>query len=54
MILPPPKWLFPFSGRIVCAKNADFEGMKNVGSAVPYAWFVWEKGYNETTKIKWI
>ena len=50
----PPKWLFPFSQRIMCAKNGDFEGMKKVSSAVAYAWFVWVKGdYNNTT-IKWI
>ena len=24
------------------------------GSAVAYAWFVWEKGYNGTTAIGWI
>ena len=24
------------------------------GSAVAYAWYVWEKGYNSDTIIKWI
>ena len=23
------------------------------GSAVAYAWFVWEKGFKGTTKLKW-
>lgn len=24
------------------------------GSAVAYAWFVWEKGYNGKTEVSWI
>lgn len=36
-------------------KNADFEGMKQGGgSAVAYAWFVWEKGFNGRPVIEWI
>lgn len=50
----PPKFLLQFSGRIVCAKNGDFEGMKKVGSAVAYAWYVWVKGDTTPTTIKWI
>lgn len=39
----------------MCAKNANFEEMKQGGgSAVAYAWYVWEKGYNGDTIIKWI
>lgn len=53
--ITPPKWLLPFSQRIMCAKNADFERMKaGGGSAVSYAWFVWVKGKNNQTIIKWI
>lgn len=44
-----------FSERVLCAKNGDFEGMKQGGgSAVAYAWFVWQKGYNGNTTIEWI
>lgn len=51
----PPKTIYVFSERIMCAKNADFESMKaGGGSAVAFAWFVWEKGYKGETVIKWI
>lgn len=51
----PPKYVFPFVKRVQCAKNADFEGMKNGGgSAVSFSWFVWEKGYKGDTIVKWI
>lgn len=51
----PPQKVLVFSERVLCAKNGDFEGMKQGGgSAVAYAWFVWEKGYNGNTTIEWI
>ena len=51
----PPKYVFQFSERVLCAKNGRFEEMiAGGGSAVAYAWFVWEKGYNGDTIIKWI
>lgn len=51
----PPKTVRVFSKRITCAKNADFEGAKaGGGSAVAYAWYVWQKGYTGETVIKWI
>ena len=47
----PPKVVYVYSKRQKCAKNGDF----NIGaSAVAYAWYVWEKGYNGDTIIKWI
>lgn len=50
----PPKIVYVSSSRILCAKNADFTGMREVGgSAVAYAWYVWEKGYKGETLIKW-
>ena len=50
----PPKTLYVSSSRLLCAKNADFEGMrKGGGSAVAYGWFVWEKGFNGRTEIVW-
>lgn len=51
----PPKVVYVSSSRILCAKNAEFDKMRQGGgSAVAYAWFVWEKGYKGETKIKWI
>jgi hypothetical protein len=48
-----PKHVFVFSSRIQPARNGDFEGSAH-GSAVCYAWFVWEKGYVGDTVIDWI
>ena len=51
----PPKTIYVFSKRVLCAKNAEFERMKEGGgSAVAYGWFVWEKGYKGTTQVEWI
>ena len=51
----PPKCVYVFSERIQCAKNGDFESLKKTGgSAVAYAWFVWENGYTGKTYIDWI
>lgn len=47
----PPKIIYISSSRLKCAINGDFDNMK--GSAVSYAWFVWEKGHKEDTKVKW-
>lgn len=50
----PPTKVLVSSSRITCAKNADFEKMKQGGgSAVAYAWFIWEKGYKGDPIIKW-
>ena len=51
---PPQKRILQFSKRVICAKNAEFQKMRKVGSAVSYAWFVWEKGYKVETTITWI
>lgn len=51
----PPKVVYVFSERIMCAKNWDFEGMKKSwGSAVAYAWYVWENGWQWEPVIRWI
>ena len=49
----PPKTVWISSSRILCAKNADFEKGRKQGSAVAYAWYVWEKGYTGDTVVKW-
>ena len=48
----PPKTVYVASGRLLCAPNGDFEHCQ--GSAVAYAWFVWEKGFAGDTVVKWI
>ena len=51
----PPKVIYVSSSRIICAKNAEFERMQaGGGSAVAYAWYVWEKGYKGDTIVRWI
>lgn len=51
----PPHTIYVSSSRLLCAKNAEFERMKQGGgSAVAYAWYVWVKGYKGDTIIKWI
>lgn len=50
----PPKTIYVSSSRLLCAKNADFKGMiAGGGSAVAYCWYIWQKGYNGETIIKW-
>jgi len=45
----PPKIVYISSSRIECGKNGVFKNE----SAVAYAWYVWEKGFNGTTQLKW-
>lgn len=47
----PPKKIYVFVNRINCGKNGEF-GTES--SAVCYAWFVWEKGYDGLPQIDWI
>ncbi|MDD3875484.1 MAG: hypothetical protein PHT69_02625 [Bacteroidales bacterium] len=50
----PPKTVYVSCSRLLCAKNAEFAKMiKGGGSAVSYAWYVWEKGFKGTTELKW-
>jgi hypothetical protein len=48
----PPKYVLVFSSRVQCAKGGRFDLYP--GSAVCYAWFVWEKGYRGDTVLRWI
>ena len=47
----PPKTIYVSSSRIKCAINGEFNEMK--GSAVSYAWFIWQKGFVGNTTLKW-
>jgi hypothetical protein len=50
----PPKVIHVSSSRLLCAKNGNFDEMiAGGGSAVAYAWWVWQKGYQGDTVIKW-
>lgn len=50
----PPRVIYVARGRLLCAKNGEFEKMKaGGGSAVAYCWYIWEKGYTGTTTVKW-
>lgn len=46
------KTVYVSSSRIICAKNGVFENVG--GSAVAYAWFEFEKGFQGDPVIKWI
>lgn len=51
----PPRKIYVFSERVLCAKNGEFERMRESGgSCVAFAWFVWEKGYKGETTVGWI
>ena len=46
------KTVYISTKRINCPKNGDFKKSNN-NSAVAYAWFIFQKGYNESPTIKW-
>jgi hypothetical protein len=48
----PLKCVYVHSSRQQCCKNADFD--KYNATTQCYAWFVWEKGYNGITELKWL
>lgn len=50
----PPKVIYVSASRLLCAKNGEFDKMiEGGGSAVAYAWYIWEKGYNGDTIVRW-
>ena len=48
----PPKVIYISSSRINCAKNGDFDTYTS--SAIAYAWYILQKGYNGESVVKWI
>lgn len=51
----PPRYVFQYSERILCAKNGDFEAMKDTSSAVAYCFMIFQKNNKEKiTEIKWL
>lgn len=50
----PPVKIYVSSSRLLCAKNGEFQKMKDGGgSAVCYCWYIWKKGYTGSTTIEW-
>lgn len=49
--LQPPCRVWVSSSRLKCAINGDFS-LTN-GGAIAYVWFVWEKGYQGDTIVRW-
>lgn len=47
----PPKKVWVFVNRVNCGKNGLFTGES---SAVCYAWFVWQRGFDGNPEIDWI
>lgn len=50
----PPKRIWVSSSRLQCVRNGDFTTYKaGVGTAIAYAWYIWEKGFKGDPAIKW-
>lgn len=49
----PPKVIYVASMRFGCSQTGEFNSDGNTGSAIAYCWYIWEKGYNGDTVIKW-
>jgi len=49
----PPKTVYVSSKRILCAMNGEFANYSKNGSAACYCWFIWQKGFNGETVLKW-
>lgn len=50
----PPKVVYVSSSRMFCAKDGEFDREAKLGgSAIAYAWYVWEKGYKGETVLRW-
>ena len=51
----PPLKVLQCVERVLCAKNGDFDYMRaHGGSAVAYAWWIWERGYTGRSTLDWI
>lgn len=51
----PPQTIYTPVKRLNCARNGEFAKFKtNSHNAMMFAWFVWQKGNFNETKLKWI
>lgn len=49
----PPKVIYVASSRFGCSETGEFDETGNIGSAIAYCWYIWEKGYKGETILKW-
>ena len=49
----PPKTVYVFSRRVICAKNGKFDKFLS-GGAVAYIWLEFIKGWSGPTSVTWI
>jgi hypothetical protein len=47
----PLKTLYVSASRLQCARNGNF--IKRSGGAVAFGWFIWIKGFNGVSELKW-
>lgn len=50
----PPAKVYVYIERICIAKNGDFAKYEKVANMETYAWYVWEKGYQGESQLKWL
>lgn len=51
----PPSRVYVYCERIIMAKNGDFDTYVDGGANMTiYAWYVWERGHQGATELKWI
>ena len=50
----PPSRVYVYRDRICIAKNADFEKYNDRANMEIYAWYVWDKGYQGETILRWM
>lgn len=48
----PPLYVMPYAQRVNCGKNGIFQDEGRGNSMAMFAWFVWQKGFKGTTKLK--
>lgn len=49
----PPIRIYVTSTRTECAKNGKFISEDGTASAVCYAWYIWQKGFNGKPTLDW-
>ena len=49
----PPQVIYVSRHRLQCAMGGEFEKYKKNGTAVAYAWFIWEKGFKGEPVVRW-
>lgn len=49
----PFRFVYVSSSRLQCAKGGDFDTDYKAGTAVAYAWYIWEKGFRGEPVVRW-